>query len=486
MPSLIEIIKLTHSVLLTSQPGDAIRECGRPALSLLSRDPDMCIRLAYQKLHDVPYKEVKACWRRLYTDAALWKALRLLERLEGELRGEPEENDGNEDLTTKIVRVLDMALILAGAPGREEIVELIFSALRGVLEGEQRRDEIGRPSKRRRLDHQDKGPTFQETVMDRFPLTALNEPRFRCPMSRVENISLEAFQSRIEKPDIQPFIITGAINHWPALNERPWAKPSYLLSHTLGGRRLVPIEIGRSYTDQGWGQKIVSFSEFMTKYIAQPHTTSSPQKLLHESSSRSKVDKNEEPNRIGYLAQHDLLTQIPSLRPDLCIPDYCYASPPPHTLPHITSVPKLTEPLLNAWFGPSGTISPLHTDPYHNILAQVVGYKYLRLYAPEETASLHPRGRDENGVDMSNTSSVDLDEAFRCMPAMNPFAVNNASAETLDSTAVSEFLDTYPGFQEAKYVEGVLGPGECMYIPVGWWHYVRSLSPSFSVSFWFN
>jgi len=49
-----------------------------------------------------------------------------------------------------------------------------------------------------------------------------------------------------------------------------------------------------------------------------------------------------------------------------------------------------------------------------------------------------------------------------------------------------EFEEEFPLFRDAEFVEGVLGPGECLYIPVGWWHYVRSVSPSFSVSFWWN
>jgi len=49
-----------------------------------------------------------------------------------------------------------------------------------------------------------------------------------------------------------------------------------------------------------------------------------------------------------------------------------------------------------------------------------------------------------------------------------------------------EALTQFPLFKDAKYVDCILEAGECLYIPVGWWHYVKSLSVSFSVSFWWN
>ena len=218
------------------------------------------------------------------------------------------------------------------------------------------------------------------------------------------------------------------------------------MEKTFGGRRLIPVEIGRSYTDEGWGQSIITFKDFMQRY------------LLSEERQLEKV---------GYLAQHDLFSQIPSLRNDISIPDYCYTSPPPPpvgTPLEKKSIPQLDEPLLNAWFGPPRTISPLHTDPYHNILCQVVGKKYLRLYNPWESEKLYPRGVEEGGIDMCNTSQVDV--------------------EAVDQESGAD--NAFPLFRTAPYVETILSEGECLYIPAGWWHYVRSLTVSFSVSFWWN
>ena len=83
-PTLLEIIQLTRQELTHTQKTDPIRECGRAALALLPSDSDLALKLAYQKLHDVPYKEVKTYWRRLYADASLWKVVKVVDDQHGQ------------------------------------------------------------------------------------------------------------------------------------------------------------------------------------------------------------------------------------------------------------------------------------------------------------------------------------------------------------------------------------------------------------------
>ena len=443
--------KIIHLLLFPYENSDPITACPPSILSILPSRPSALISLSHTRIHSFKFSEVPIYWRRLYTDASILEAAYVVKRsvesallADGSDKGKDDyDEDQPSDWIQDVVKLLDMALIMTGAPGREDVIEDFFSNLQIYLDDES--DAGPRPRKKRRIGNGDS--SFD---MDLTPAPEITKPVVKAP-----SLTLSQFEKHL--PSMKPILVRNALTHWPALHERPWKSPSYLLSRTLGGRRLVPVELGRSYTDEGWGQSIVTFKDFMDRHLL--HNT-----IAIESGSDKDTDTGAE---TGYLAQHDLFAQIPSLRNDISIPDLCYTDPPPS----VKGTPldksssenkKLDGPLLNAWFGPKGTISPLHTDPYHNILCQVVGQKYIRLYSPLESQKLYPKGMEDGNVDMSNTSEVEVEG---------------------DANILKE---SYPLFRDAAYVETVLSEGECLYIPVGWWHYVRSLSTSFSVSFWWN
>lgn len=100
------------------------------------------------------------------------------------------------------------------------------------------------------------------------------------------------------------------------------------------------------------------------------------------------------------------------------------------------------------WFGPAGTVTPLHHDLTNNFMAQVRGRKLIRLIAPYDYPYVY------------NTrhcySAVDLDRVD---------------------------YDRFPLFREATVIDLVIGPGDLFFLPVGWWHYVRGLDISITMTF---
>ncbi|XP_009893566.1 PREDICTED: lysine-specific demethylase 8 [Charadrius vociferus] len=241
-------------------------------------------------------------------------------------------------------------------------------------------------------------------VPDVQPEDAL--PHLRCP-------SLEHFRDNYLIPQ-KPVVLEGIIDHWPCMKK--WSVDYFC---QVAGCRTVPVELGTRYTDEEWSQQLMTVGDFINQYIVNENST-------------------------GYLAQHQLFDQIPELKEDISIPDYC-----------CLGEGEEDDITINAWFGPEGTISPLHQDPQQNFLAQVFGRKYIRLYSPQESENLYPH---ESQI-LHNTSQVDVEDPD---------------------------LLKFPNFQKAAFQSCILMPGQVLFIPVRYWHYVRSLDISFSVSYWWS
>ena len=148
---------------------------------------------------------------------------------------------------------------------------------------------------------------------------------------------------------------------------------------------------------------------------------------------------NPDPENIAYIAQHNWLHQIPSLSHDFSVPDLC----------EIFLDPNQNSPLIHMWFGMKNTFSPLHFDKYDNIFTQITGYKYFLLVDPK----LFKIIQDGTG---NNTCNIDREKLLESLNMHN-----------------------------IPYHEIILNPGDSLYIPKNWWHQVKSLSFSISISFWF-
>jgi ribosomal protein L16 Arg81 hydroxylase len=100
------------------------------------------------------------------------------------------------------------------------------------------------------------------------------------------------------------------------------------------------------------------------------------------------------------------------------------------------------------WFGPGGTITPLHHDVVNVLFVQVHGRKRISL-----------------------------------IPSLQTHRVYNNVGVYSEVDAVQPDLEQHPRFADATRLDVVIEPGQALFIPVGWWHHVEALDTSVSLSF---
>jgi hypothetical protein len=108
--------------------------------------------------------------------------------------------------------------------------------------------------------------------------------------------------------------------------------------------------------------------------------------------------------------------------------------------------------LVSLWIG-AQTKSGLHYDLTDNLLVQIDGTKHAILVAPEESRALYPF------ADSPTKSRVDPERPD---------------------------LAAFPRLSRATFLTGTLNPGDILFIPRGWWHYLSAPGPSVSMNCWYG
>lgn len=99
------------------------------------------------------------------------------------------------------------------------------------------------------------------------------------------------------------------------------------------------------------------------------------------------------------------------------------------------------------WLGPAGSRTPMHRDLSNVFFAQIKGRKVVKLIPSKQMHLVYNETGYHSEVDFNNYS-----------------------------------VQKFPLLKNANICEVTVHPGELLFIPVGWWHFVRSLDTSITIT----
>ncbi|UDF05537.1 cupin-like domain-containing protein [Asticcacaulis sp. AND118] len=257
------------------------------------------------------------------------------------------------------------------------------------------------------------------------------DPRVSSAVPAYDRPDRELFETVI-RPARRPALLRGAIGDWPSVAKgmrSDEALCDYLLGHDSGEPAGVYVA-----PPQARGSFFYGFDTHLTNFSHGPATL--PEVIERLLAERGKT----EPMAIS-LQSTPIARQMPGFggenRLDL-LPDVA---------------PRI-------WVG-NAVVTRTHYDLNDNIACVVAGRRRFSLFPPEQLPNLYP-GPYERTIGGVPVSMVDIDKPD---------------------------LDRYPHFAEAQAarIDVELEPGDAIYIPYGWWHQVRSLSPfNVLVNYWWD
>mmetsp|Transcript_50722 Transcript_50722/g.93826 ORF Transcript_50722/g.93826 Transcript_50722/m.93826 type:complete len:507 (-) Transcript_50722:68-1588(-) len=229
-----------------------------------------------------------------------------------------------------------------------------------------------------------------------------------------------------------PFVTKEPIESWPASTR--WASLSYL--DGVAGHHSVPVK--HSAHDE---VTFMTVSDFLANHLVPSckHCNAQPGILRSLLSSRS----TEGEEHLAGLAPHELFEQCPALRGD---------------------VPQLAAPFRQArgrirrtsvWLGTHNVATANCCSAQDQCIVQIFGVRYAILFPPK-AAKVFSKASEKDIRYHGGISEVDVED--------------------------KRLLKQHPGLAQMPAQVAELSPGDLLFIPRGWWHQIRSLSPACSVS----
>lgn len=255
----------------------------------------------------------------------------------------------------------------------------------------------------------------------------------RIPVERKANLTRDAFARDHLAGEGVPVIVTDAVTRWPAAQR--WTFEHLRATY---GSDIAVAPLGLS-ARVGKATNIATYIDHITTGAPLPGFWVDP---VSGAPTAPPADGGTSP---AYLLGWHAFERHPELFADLTEPafvdDWTWAldAGVRQQLRAATGCSYWS-----VYLGPDGSLSPLHQDfgHTHAYLAMIAGSKRALLFPPSESHRIYDGAVDPEGPE----------------------------------------LERHPAFADATGYECVLGPGELLFMPADWWHHVRGLTPSITVS----
>lgn len=287
-----------------------------------------------------------------------------------------------------------------------------------------------------------------------------------------------------------PVIVTGILDHWPALSK--WDK-NYLTS-------VVQSKIGINLTPDGHGDCV--------KNIGDSKRFVYPAEISVKMSTFFYLLENEHPDAvIPYLSQQNdnLRTDMGCLMPDIDA-----------SLPLVEELFGGCAPeAVNLWIGDERSVSSIHKDHYENMYAVIQGEKCFTLFPPSDIAFFPEETFPTSRYELREEAQMALMEFETCLqppsndivsrlnltgddlPLVSITTTDSSNSGSVDNSSLSwlpfdpedpsaSLLVDHPQLRHTHPIRVRVQAGQVLYIPAMWYHRVSQSQFTIAVNYWYD